>query len=194
MLVSEANTKINKAMVSLVPELDTEVARYPLSQDRWLAPHESYETNREPCFIKASENGGIWKNYIYCAQKRGSKPAGYYHLRTREGHEEAYLRFRRANRRRRLRSITAFVGHLGRKSRRHVGRKKETMAAVPIDAEMYRKARRILQNRVLYEPDDIESARMRLLNVQFVGSNAKAAGKAAYLPTLSGAVLVGASC
>lgn len=179
-LASETNGKMNDIFVSHVPELDSDAARYPLMRAKWLLPFTDRVEN-DACYIASSFDDGLKKDYIFIAQlKRRGKvesPAGYYHLRTREGHAEAYRRFKQAAPKKQ--NILQYQ-RLSKDEKNRV--KKEN--------ELYQKAATILQNRVLYEPHDVQSSRLKALNVQSAGSTAEAAGKAAYLPALTSAVLI----
>lgn len=179
-LTSEINAEINNTFVHHVPELDSDAARYPLMRAKWLLPFTDRVEN-DACYIAASSNDGIKKDYIYVEQhKRRGKvelPAGYYHLRTREGHAEAYRRFKQAAPKK------LNVLQYQRLSTDEKNRIKQ-------ERELYQKAAGILHNRVVYEPNDVHSSRLKALNAQSAGSTAKAAGKAAYLPALTSAVLI----
>lgn len=146
----------------------------------WLLPFTDRVEN-DACYIASPVDDGRKKDYIYVAElKRRGKvelPAGYYHLRTREGHAEAYRRFK-----------LAAPKKLNVLQYQRLG--KDEKNRVQEEKELYQKAARILHNRVLYEPHDVQSSRLKALNAQSTGSTAKAAGKAAYLPALTTAVLI----
>ena len=179
-LASEINAEINNIFARHVPELDSDAARYPLMRTKWLLPFTDRVEN-DACYIAASTNNGIKKDYIYVEQlkHRGKVdlPAGYYHLRTREGHAEAYRRFKQAA----PKKLNVLQYQRLRKDEKN---------RIKQETELYEKAGTILQNRVLYEPHDVLSSRLKALNAQSAGSTAKAAGKAAYLPALTSAVLI----
>lgn len=182
MLASEMHAEMNRAMICLVPELDSEAARIPLKRDRWLRPDETYErSGGVPCYIFALIDEGPKNDYIYCPQRGDDQPAGYYHLRTREGHIQAHLRLKQARKHTCNGPMSLLFSHKSR----------EEKEVIKHEKKMSDKVETILHNRVLYEPHDIYSARMRLLNVQATGSTAKHAGKAAYLPALASALLIG---
>lgn len=179
-LTSEINAEINSIFIRHVPELDCDAARYPLMRANWLLPFTDRVEN-DACYIASPVDDGRKKDYIYVAElKRRGKvelPAGYYHLRTREGHAEAYRRFK-----------LAAPKKLNVLQYQRLG--KDEKNRVQEEKELYQKAARILHNRVLYEPHDVQSSRLKALNAQSTGSTAKAAGKAAYLPALTTAVLI----
>mmetsp|Transcript_38412 Transcript_38412/g.78391 ORF Transcript_38412/g.78391 Transcript_38412/m.78391 type:complete len:185 (-) Transcript_38412:183-737(-) len=183
MLASEMHAEMNRAMTCLVPELDSEAALIPLRRDRWLRPDETYErSGGVPCYVFAPIDEGPKKDYIYCPQRGDDQPAGYYHLRTREGHIQAYLCLKQARKQHKCNGPMGLL--FSHKSREEKG-------IIKHENEMYDKVETILHNRMLYGPHDIYSARMRLLNVQATGSTVKHAGKAAYLPALASALLIG---
>ena len=179
-LASETNAAINNIFVRHVPELDCGAARYPLMRAKWLLPFTDRVEN-DACYIASSVEDGLKKDYIYVSgiRRRGKVelPAGYYHLRTREGHAEAYRRFKEAAPKKQ--NILQYQKLSTDKKNR-----------IKHEKDLFRKAATILQNRVLYEPNDIQSSRLKALKAQSAGSTAKAAGKAAYLPALTSAVLI----
>ena len=179
-LASETNAEINDVFIRHVPELDCAAARYPLARAKWLLPFTDRVEN-DACYVASSVNDGLKKDYIYVSEikSRGKVelPSGYYHLRTREGHAEACRRFKEAAPKRQ---------HILQYQRLS----KDEKSRIKQEKELFRKAATILQNRVLYEPHDIQSSRLKALNAQSAGSTAKAAGKAAYLPALTSAVLI----
>src|SRR6056300_1339449 len=58
-----SHAEINEVLKKLIPELDSEYARYPMSYPRWLSLGEKGPKG-EPTWIK-SDNVGIKKDYIY---------------------------------------------------------------------------------------------------------------------------------
>lgn len=176
-LTSEINAELNEIFTRHVPELDSSAARYPLMRAKWLLPFKDRVEN-DACYIASSVDDGLMKDYIYVHYKdKEELPSGYYHLRTREGHAEAYRRFKETAPKKQN------ILQYHRLSKDEKSRAKK-------ENDLYRKAGEILQNRVLYEPHDVQSSRLKALNAQSAGNTAKAAGKAAYLPALTSAVLI----
>ena len=79
---------MNAKMANLVPELDSEYARFPMRRSRWLDVAEVTSKN-EPCFVASAKDVGLKKNYIWGP---GPKGFGYYHLLTRASYISLYAR------------------------------------------------------------------------------------------------------
>lgn len=88
-LISKPAAEINQSMVKFLPELDSVYARYPMHHERWYQPSEKGPKG-EPCFLAASEDAGIKKDYVFC--KRGVKGAGYYLLMTKVSYVNLYTK------------------------------------------------------------------------------------------------------
>jgi len=175
---------MNDKMVELVPELDSKWARTPMANNRWLNPEETTDAG-EPCFIPCDHRDGriavegisaepkiaivdgmpkqIIPNYIWMPQRK-NLPAGYYHLATQESYIEVNRRFRKA--------------------------RPGLFQATKEEKELYRVTKNVIENRLTVDiPDDVHAQRMKALGLASSGGRLAAFGKAAYLPTLSSALI-----
>ena len=159
--------EMNKAMAQMIPELDSEYARTPMARNRWNAPSETLDDGT-PCFLPADKETGKRQDYIWMPKIK-DLPSGYYHLATQEAYIQINLRLR--------------------KHRPGLFRRRNSCN---VDKKMYKQIRNIMQNRIICDvPDDAHAQRLKLLGLQSQGGQAAAFGKAAYLPTLTSAFLVG---
>ena len=96
--VSESRARdLNALFVSVVPELNSSYAKYPLSsssgRNQWVDPGTGRTSKGEPCFIKGS---GGWTQTTPTKQDYAYGPGplgfGYYHFLTRESYAVLYGR------------------------------------------------------------------------------------------------------
>jgi len=79
---------LNAKMARVMPELESEYARYPLDiGSRWLDPKEKGKRG-EPCFVKGPDVG-LKLGYVF---GRGKFGFGYYSLLTRYSYQNLYAR------------------------------------------------------------------------------------------------------
>jgi hypothetical protein len=176
---SQFHRDMNRVMIEVVPELNSEWALTPMAYDRWRRPDEVVD-NGDPCFIESAQDKGPKKDYIYMAERKDLKP-GYYHLRTQEAYVEVYYRF--------CQNSPSFLS---------LCCKPRKAAAVADDdkektysRKEFKQAKEIIYNRVIAkEPNDVLSARLAALRSVSAGGEAAAFGKAMYLPTLTTTVLL----
>ncbi|KAL3929392.1 MAG: hypothetical protein SGBAC_012235, partial [Bacillariaceae sp.] len=83
-----SNEEINAVLKKLLPECDSEYARYPMAYPRWLKLGEKGPKG-EPTWIKSEKNVGIKKDYVY---GRGPGGPAYYHLLTTNAYVNLYTR------------------------------------------------------------------------------------------------------
>mmetsp|Transcript_23251 Transcript_23251/g.37807 ORF Transcript_23251/g.37807 Transcript_23251/m.37807 type:complete len:190 (-) Transcript_23251:207-776(-) len=163
--------QMNERMVELIPELDSEFARTPMANGEWKSPQDKLDDGT-PCFIPGNSEIEKKQDYIWMPQRK-DLPAGYYHLRTQEAYIQVYHLFRKRRPRRKLLSYCC----------RQSAKDKE-------EQELYKQIDMLLHNRLIAErPNDVEAARMRLLNIKAAGGRKAAFGRAAYLPTLTTVLL-----
>lgn len=172
---SQYHADMNRAMVELVPELDSQWATAPMAYSRWRRPDETLD-NGDPCFIPyepadRKQEVPRKQDYIYM-KKRKDLEAGYYHLRTQEAYVEVFYRLRK--------NAPPLCSCCRRKDHPNISRKE------------YRKVKELIYNRVLAEePNDVWAAQMRMVHITSIGGQAKAFGKSMYLPALTSSILIG---
>lgn len=89
-LVTKPDAEINRSMIKLLPELDSDYAKYPMHWERWYQPSEKGPKG-EPCFVAGTQkDGGIKKDYVYC--KTGGNGPGYYSLMTKVSYVNLYTK------------------------------------------------------------------------------------------------------
>lgn len=79
---------INSILIKLLPECDSEYARYPMKYSKWLGLGEK-DPMGKPAWIKRSWNQGVIKDYVY---GRGPGGPAYYHLLTKIAYTNLYTR------------------------------------------------------------------------------------------------------
>jgi hypothetical protein len=164
-----AHRQMNEILIQLVPELESEWSLCPMANGNWRKPSDLLD-NGTPCFIPSLDGEKRRLDYIWVPQRK-DLPAGYYHLRTQEAYIQVYMQVHK------------------QRPRRFFGRKRTKE-----DRMLFKRAEDIIFNRLTSEkPNDLFAARMKLLNVQSDGGKAVAFGKAAYLPTLTTTILLGAA-
>lgn len=78
---------MNEKLAKYLPELaESSYGEYPLHHKRWLDPGERGPSG-EPCFIPATQDGGVKKHYVW---GKGPNGMGYYHLLTRPAYQNLY--------------------------------------------------------------------------------------------------------
>jgi hypothetical protein len=147
---NELQTKMNKKMTELIPELDSEYAITPMSNGKWRHPKDVLD-DESPCFIpfdiqEVAEHNK--QDYIWMPKgklKDGTiLPAGYYHLRT----QEAYIEINR-----RMCQMKPHSSNILFKSE-----------AEKEDQDIYNKLVDLMDLRLhCNEPSDIYAMRMRVL-------------------------------
>lgn len=161
---NELHKKMNEKMGQLLPELENnQLILTPMARNKWFKPTDTLDTG-EPCFIPAASDikTGV-SDYVWMP-KRKELPAGYYHLRTQEAYIQLYTLIRQ-------RKVPLY--------QRVFQRRKE-------DFKLHRKVEKLFYLRLNAEvPNDIQAARMHLLNIQADSGKNAAFGKAAYLPVLT---------
>ena len=171
------NDRVNRAMTDSLPELDSSFSLCPMAFDNWRQPHETVD-NGDPCFISSKIDTGRKQDYIYVPKPRDkSHPnPGYYHFRTQEAHVEAYHRWLA----------------LPTPRRPGIGLSKAEKSLKRRQREIYFEVKRVLFNRTWCpEPDDLQAARLALVNTQSAGSTKKAAAHSTLLPALTTSLLLG---
>jgi hypothetical protein len=159
--------RMNEQMVAWVPELASRWAATPMANNRWLKPSE-HTDHGQACYIAAEEEQGRRQDYIWMLRRK-DLPAGYYHLAT----QEAYIQINDLVRKRGKPGIFRKVDKEERK--------------------LYRPIKDLLHNRLTTdEPDDVHAQQLKILRLKSAGGTAAAFGKAAYLPTLTSVLLLGA--
>ncbi|CAJ1936405.1 unnamed protein product [Cylindrotheca closterium] len=83
-----SNEEINAILKKIMPECDSEYARYPMAYPRWLKLGEKGPKG-EPTWIKSDQNAGIKKDYVY---GRGPGGPAYYHLLTTNAYVNLYTK------------------------------------------------------------------------------------------------------
>jgi hypothetical protein len=78
---------MNKVMIEIVPEMNSEYAMIPMCNGKWHEPHEVLDGKVE-CFIPSKQQGPMIQDYIWMP-RQGDLKAGYYHLWTQL--EQAYI-------------------------------------------------------------------------------------------------------
>ena len=170
------NDRVNRAMTAALPELESSFSLCPMAFDNWRQPHETVD-NGDPCFIPSTEDLGRKQDYIYVPRPRDkSHPTpGYYHFRTQEAHVEAYHRW--------LAVPTP--------RRPAIGLSKAEKAQQRQERQTYFDVKRVLLNRTWCpEPDDLQAARLALVNTQSAGSTKKAAAHSTLVPALTTSLLL----
>lgn len=170
------NDRVNRAMTASLPELDSAFSLCPMAYDKWREPHETVD-NGDPCFIPCTTDMGRKQDYIYVPRPRDKshpKP-GYYHFQTQEAHVEAYHRWVALPTPRRP-GLT-----LSKSQKKEMRQERKT----------YFEVKRVLLNRTWCpEPDDLQAARLALVNTQSAGSTKKAAAHSTLLPALTSSLLL----
>lgn len=91
----EEDRNLTELLKELVPELNGSSNLLRLPTIRFHSPDEVLD-NGNQCYISAAKSGEMRDNYIWMPEQRRSKrPAGYYHLRTREANMEIYFRLQK---------------------------------------------------------------------------------------------------
>jgi len=165
---------MNRIMIELIPELDSEWATAPMAFGRWRRPDETID-NGDPCYIASAKDTGFRQNYIYM-KRRKDLPAGYYHLRTQEAYVEVYWRLCHCKK---APPMFPFM------------RRRKHSSSIVCTRNEFKQVKTIIYNRVVCkEPNDIWAARMALLSTASAGGQAAGFGKALYLPTLTTTILL----
>ena len=87
--ISRSPAELNRIMSKVVPELDSEYAKYPLKRAQWLN-YNGKGPNGESCYLSSQQDAGIKKDYVFC--KNGPRGPGYYHLLCKVSYVNLYSR------------------------------------------------------------------------------------------------------
>ena len=88
----QEDNDLNELMKELVPEGSSSLTLFP---EQFRSPADLLD-NGIQCFIPASKPGNMRQDYIWVPeQRRSRRPAGYYHMTTREASVEIYSRIQK---------------------------------------------------------------------------------------------------
>mmetsp|Transcript_30681 Transcript_30681/g.74332 ORF Transcript_30681/g.74332 Transcript_30681/m.74332 type:complete len:222 (-) Transcript_30681:81-746(-) len=194
---NDLQKQLNVLMEELIPELkaasSSDYAHTPMANGRWRLPSDVLDSSEgnKPCFIPTTEEEAAGKqgqqqrpkkiipDYIWMPERK-DLPEGYYHLRTQEAYIEINHLLRKCKPRRR--SLCAYL---------FVHNEQEDVANRKYN-KLLKKLKELMFNRVVSDvPNDVHAARMKLLWIQSSGDAKGRFGRAAYLPALTTAIVVG---